>query len=168
MLKTGTPTASIQSLGRDRTATVGEQLIVSCLSIGSTQTPNLTLHANGQEFQNIYGGRVNLERYNQGDALVGYIDTVSNNLFNHANNLLIECKAWFGDHMFKKKNLNLTKRVSGRPRPVVPGPRPHYPSGGGKYYCACSISIIISATLLVLLFYFYPIYSHSSEILLIF
>lgn len=123
MLKKGRPTASLQSIGQDRTATVNDQLIVSCISFGSTQTPNLTIHANGQDIKDIYGGSVNTEmvqisgnrNHAQGLALVGYIDTVSNSMFNRNNNLLIECKAWYGDQMFKKKELSLRKRDTGRP-----------------------------------------------------
>ena len=125
MLKKGRPTASLQSMGQDRTATVNDQLTVSCISFGSTQTPNLTIHANGQDINDIYGGNVNTEmvkvsgnRNNaQGLALVGYIDTVSNSMFNRNNNLLIECKAWYGDQMFKKKELSLRKRNTGRRPP---------------------------------------------------
>jgi len=125
MLKKGRPTASLQSMGQDRTATVNDQLIVSCISFGSTQTPNLTIHANGQDIKDIYGGSVNTEmvqvsgnrNHAQGLALVGYIDTVSNSMFNRNNNLLIECKAWYGDQMFKKKELSLRKRNTGRRPP---------------------------------------------------
>lgn len=126
MLKKGRPTASLQSIGQDRTATVNDQLIVSCISFGSTQTPNLTIHANGQDIKDIYGGSVNTEmvqvsgnrNHAQGLALVGYIDTVSNSMFNRNNNLLIECKAWYGDQMFKKKELSLRKRDTGRRGPT--------------------------------------------------
>ena len=126
MLKKGRPTASLQSMGQDRTATVNDQLIVSCISFGSTQTPNLTIHANGQDIKDIYGGSVNTEmvqvsgnrNHAQGLALVGYIDTVSNSMFNRNNNLLIECKAWYGDQMFKKKELSLRKRDTGRRGPT--------------------------------------------------
>jgi len=125
MLKKGRPSASLQSIGQDRTATVNDQLIVSCISFGATQKPNLTLHANGQDIEDIYGGNVNYEnvqvqgnsRHSQGVALVGYIDTVSSNMFTRNNNLLIECKAWYGDQMFKKKELTLRKRDTGRIRP---------------------------------------------------
>ena len=121
MLKKGRPTASLQSMAQDRTATVNDQLIVSCISFGSTQTPNLTIHANGQDIKDIYGGSVNFEKvqvsgnrnHAQGLAVVGYIDTVSNNMFNRNNNLLIECKAWYGDQMFKKKELTLRKQDTG-------------------------------------------------------
>ena len=125
MLKKGRPTASLQSIGQDRTATVNDQLIVSCISFGATQKPNLTIHANGQDIEDIYGGSVNYEnvqvqgnsRHSQGLALVGYIDTVSSNMFTRNNNLLIECKAWYGDQMFTKKELTLRKKDTGRIRP---------------------------------------------------
>jgi len=124
MLKKGRPAASLQGIGQDRYATVNDQLIVSCISFGSTQTPNLTMHANGQNFQDIYGGSVDTKmvqvsgnsNHNQGLALVGYIDTVSNSMFQR-DNLLIECKAWYGDQMFKKKELNLRKKNTGRRPP---------------------------------------------------
>ena len=48
MLKKGRPTASLQSMGQDRTATVNDQLIVSCISFGSTQTPNVKCIINKQ------------------------------------------------------------------------------------------------------------------------
>merc|ERR1712183_302391 len=81
------------------------------------QTPNLTLHVNDQDMNNIYGARVNQEsvqisgnrQYGRGGALVGYIDRVSDSLFNNGNHLLVECKAWYGDQMFKKKDLALRK-----------------------------------------------------------
>ena len=156
MLKTGRPTASLQSIGNDRTAAINEQLTVSCISFGATQAPNLTLHVNDQRLENIYGGRVNMEEVRiqgnrqviQGVALVGYIDTVSNGLFDYADNLLVECKAWYGDQMFKKKDLTLKKRDSGR-RPPIQGPnRNPYPQnprqGRGKYYYTCNMHTIIS------------------------
>jgi len=138
MLKKGRPTASLQGVGQDRSATIGDQLIVSCISFGATQTPNLTLHVNDQEFKNIYGGRVNEEnvqvsgnsQHSQGVALVGYIDTVSNNLFNGGSNLLVECKAWYGDQMFKKKDLSLRKKDTGR-RPNNVNGQHNYGNGGG-------------------------------------
>jgi hypothetical protein len=138
MLKKGRPAASLASIGQDRTATIGQQLIVSCISFGATSAPNLTIHANGQNIKDMYGGNVNNEQVQingnrQGLALVGYIDTVTNGLFNHANNLLIECKAWYGDQMFKKKELTLNKRDVGRHQPnrlVQQQPRPVH--GGGN------------------------------------
>ena len=131
MLIKGRPEASLQGIGQDRIATIGEQLIVSCVSIGATQTPNLTLHVNDQKWENIYGGRITQEHVttsrhsrhnNQGIAVVGYIDTVTDRFFNHGNTLSVECKAWYGDQMFKKTELNLRKGNSRSAR------RPNYQS----------------------------------------
>ena len=144
MLKKGRPAASLVSIGQDRIATIGEQLIVSCISFGATSSPNLTIHANGQNIKDMYGGNVNNEnvqvngnsRHSQGLAVVGYIDTVTNSLFNHANSLLIECKAWYGDQMFKKKELTLTKRDNGgqSPRRIGVPQRQNYGSGNNPGY----------------------------------
>jgi hypothetical protein len=139
MLKKGRPAASLVSIGQDRTATIGEQLIVSCISFGATSAPNLTIHANGQNIKDMYGGNINNENvqvngnsiHRQGLALVGYIDTVTNGLFDHANNLLIECKAWYGDQMFKKKELSLQKRDIGRQAPGRLGQQVGRPGHGG-------------------------------------
>merc|ERR1712184_157110 len=82
--------------------------------------PNASL----QDMDNIYGARVNQEsvqisgnrQYGRGVALVGYIDRVSDSLFNNGNHLLVECKAWYGDQMFKKKDLALSKDLPRNPR----------------------------------------------------
>ena len=139
MVKKGRPEASLVSIGQDRTATLGEQLIVSCISFGATTAPNLTIHANGQNIKDMYGGNINNENvqvngnsmHRQGLALVGYIDTVTNSHFDHANNLLIECKAWYGDQMFKKKELTLKKRDIGRQQPGRLGQQVGRPGHGG-------------------------------------
>ena len=154
MLKKGRPNASLQNMGQDRKATVGQELTVSCISFGATQTPNLTLHVNDQDMNNIYGARVNQEsvqisgnrQYGRGVALVGYIDRVSDSLFNNGNHLLVECKAWYGDQMFKKKDLALSKDLPRNPRNGQGGNwgshgphnqqqrRPTFPSNGGILY----------------------------------
>ena len=140
MLKKGRPSASVQSMGQDRVAIIGDQLIVSCISFGASQTPNLTLHINGQHFTDLYGARVNKEnvqvsgnsRHNQGVAVVGYLDTVSSNLFNGGNNLLVECKAWYGDQMFEKKDLSLLKKDFGRRQNLAHGQ--NNLGGGGGFH----------------------------------
>ena len=110
-------------MGAARTATVGEQLIVSCMTFGATKAPNLTLHVNNQKLIRggpIRGGRVDVEpvrvagsgRNEQGTALVGYIDTVYDNMFRYGSNkMTVECKAWYGDQIFEKESMELTKET---------------------------------------------------------
>ena len=93
------------------------------MTFGATKAPNLTLHVNNQKLirgGQIRGGRVDVEpvrvagsgRNEQGTALVGYIDTVYDNMFRYGSNkMTIECKAWYGDQIFEKESMELTKET---------------------------------------------------------
>ena len=136
LLIKGNGHASLQHMGvRDRSAVIGEPLTVACLSHGATPHPNLTLHMNDQDLQQVRGARI--EKYgpvrmtSRGSrmrteriGLIGYVDNIHDGLFPYSRNTLsFVCKAWYGDQKLAEERLTLTKKernmgwnAGGRPR----------------------------------------------------
>jgi len=95
-------------------ASVGQPLLVSCISKNANPSPNLTLYLNDQPWEATSGTsaiqEVRLGVPSGTKVIEGRMDTVYDQMFNAQGILNIECKAMFKDFMIEKKQLGLKKK----------------------------------------------------------
>lgn len=97
-------------------ASVGQPLLVSCISRNANPAPNLTLTLNGQPWEET-SATSRIEEIRIGvptgsKVIEGRMDTVYQSMFNADGVMAIECKANYQDYVVDKKQLGL--RASSR------------------------------------------------------
>lgn len=97
-------------------ATVGQPLLVSCISQGTTPNPNLTLFVNDQAWEDV-SATARTQDLTMGvpsgmKVVEGRLDMVYDSMFGRNNMIVIECKAHIQDYMLTSEHLSLRKKTN--------------------------------------------------------
>merc|ERR1712227_262676 len=97
-------------------ATVGQPLLVSCISQGTTPNPNLTLFVNDQAWEDV-SATARTQDLTMGvpsgmKVVEGRLDMVYDSMFGRNNMIVIECKAHIQDYMLTSAHLSLRKKTN--------------------------------------------------------
>ena len=95
-------------------ATVGQPLLVSCISQGTNPLPNLTMFINDQPWKEV-SGTARVQDLAMGvptgmKVVEGRLDMVYDSMFGSNNMMTIECKAYFNDYLIETEHLSLRKK----------------------------------------------------------
>ena len=95
-------------------ATVGQPLLVSCISQGTNPTPNLTMFINDQPLKEA-SATARVQDLTMGvptgmKVTEGRLDMVYDSMFGSNNMMTIECKAYFNDYLIETEHLSLRKK----------------------------------------------------------
>merc|ERR1712012_1413089 len=97
-------------------ATVGQPLLVSCISQGTTPSPNLTLFINDQAWNDV-SATARTQDLSMGvpsgmKVVEGRLDMVYDSMFGRNNMMVIECKAHIQDYLLTTEHLSLRKKTN--------------------------------------------------------
>ena len=97
----------------ENTATVGKPLTTTCMSRGTDPVANLSMTINGEDIEDMRGGRVQ-ERVVTRDGgkikvTTAYLDTVTEDDFDDNDIMILECTGKIRDHLLKKKSMAFKK-----------------------------------------------------------
>jgi len=97
-------------------ATVGQPLLVSCISQGTTPSPNLTLFINDQAWKDV-SATARTQDLSMGvpsgmKVVEGRLDMVYDSMFGRNNMMVIECKAHIQDYLLTTEHLSLRKKTN--------------------------------------------------------
>merc|ERR1711953_497785 len=97
-------------------ATVGQPLLVSCISQGTTPNPNLTLFVNDQAWEDV-SATARTQELTMGvpsgmKVVEGRLDMVYDSMFGRNDMIVIECKAHIQDYMLTSEHLSLRKKTN--------------------------------------------------------